>query len=126
MAIKSRIITSIGILVLLVVVFYLVTSAITKFTGYSIFETFKERDFKECLKENNIILYINSRDTLATLDELKTSDYLRSVEVYNCFLDKSYCDNEGVDFYPTWDKDGKKIEGDINVNSLSEFSGCSL
>jgi len=106
--------------------FYLVTSTITKFTGYSIFETFKEKEFKKCLQEKNIILYINSQSPTKTLNYLRTSDYLRSVEVNNCFLDKSYCDNEGIDFYPTWDINGKKVEGDISVDDLSDVSGCVL
>jgi len=60
------------------------------------------------------------------MKEMKTSDYLRSVEVRNCFLDKDKCDNKGVDFYPTWDFNGKKTEGDISVDDLSDFSGCWL
>lgn len=119
-----RILTTIGVLVLLVVVFYLVTSTITKYTGYSIFETFKERNLKECLKEKNIIVYINSQNPSKIFSTFKTGDYLRSVEVYNCFLDKEYCNNEGVDFYPTWDMNGKKVEGDISVSELRGYSGC--
>ena len=67
---KKRIkIVAFTIVVLFILVggFYFITEKITKYTGFFISETDKKNDFKDCLSDKNITLYINSEDSVKTL-----------------------------------------------------------
>ena len=57
---KNRVMTTVGVLVLLVVIFYLITNTITSTTGYLVSNAVeKDKAFIECLNEKDVILYIN-------------------------------------------------------------------
>ncbi len=113
-------------LTVLVVIFYFVASAITKYTGFSVVVNVEKKDFNKCLEEKEIVLYINSNNPIETLDDFETKDFLGNVEVFNCLLNKFDCINRGIDYFPTWVIDDEKISGDISIDVLAKVSGCDV
>ena len=113
-----------GVFVVLLVIFYVVTGAITKYTGYSVSPVEDESDFEKCLKEQYIVLYINSVDSSETLKGVELFDYLKYFDIVNCYADNSLCVEESVESFPTWIVNEFKLEGDISFSELIKFSGC--
>lgn len=122
---KQRILITLGIAIILIAVFYFITSAISQFTGYAVVEEPLD-EFRDCLKNNNVELFINSNDIKVSLNKIQTNLYLDSVRIVNCNTDNKEClDNEIIDF-PFWIVNNIKIHNDISVNELSQYSGCKL
>jgi len=122
MNLKKRILITLGVGAFLLIIFFIVTEAITKYTGFVI----EENSFEKCIKENNIILYINSEDVSETIKNIELKDYLNDIKIFNCLRDNQKCLREGIDSFPTWVIKGEKIKKDINLNELEQFSNCNL
>ncbi|MBR9704139.1 hypothetical protein GOV12_01915 [Candidatus Pacearchaeota archaeon] len=122
---KQRILITLGVAIILITVFYFITSAISQFTGYVVIDDSGD-DFKDCLKENKIILFINSKDILNSLNNIQVEEYLDSVKIKNCNTDNSECLDNGVINFPFWIINKNKIHNDITVRELSEYTGCKL
>ena len=123
MDIKKRVLVSVGILIILVLIFYFISSSITKYTGFFVSET---KDFEDCLKENDITVYINSNNFNKTLNNLKTKNYLENFKAISCLTDKNLCVKNNINYSPTWIINSNRIKGDISVYDLSIISGCKL
>lgn len=125
-------VVSIFTLVALVGLFYVVSGAITKYTGYSVTEKVfdKEAEFKSCLNEKDITLYLNTNDASATKIEIKniiTNEYLDSVKIFNCNYNNEVCIQKGINGpFPVWVINNNKIYTDISLEELQTLSGCSL
>jgi len=118
------ILISIVIVVVLVFGFYLITNTITKTTGFSV--SYSEDDeFAACLEEQDITLYINSENSAETLKKIELVDYLGYIKIVNCLRNNQVCLDKGVDPL-TWVINGDKINHDISLSELSEFSGCEF
>lgn len=122
---KQRLLITLGIGILLVLVFFYITSSITKHTGFSISE-FKEDGFVSCLKDQEISLYINTEGTAKTLKKLILFDYLQYFQITNCLNNNQECLKNNVDSFPTWIINENKINRDLSFDELSESSGCKL
>jgi hypothetical protein len=120
---RNRIFITALLLGFFIIGFYLVTYSITHYTGYSVSEN-KMNDFEVCINSKDIVLYINSNNPSDTLKDEKTFEYLRDIKIMNCFRDNQNCVENGVNSFPTWIIEKNKIERDISVAELSEFSGC--
>ena len=105
------------ILIVIVVAFYLIASSITRYTGLFVFNS-----LENCLKNQNIILYINSYDTKKTINNLQTSEYLIDIDIINCLNARDKCNS--INSFPSWDINSKIINGDISIKELADFSGC--
>ena len=123
---KQKILITLAIGVILILVFYLATNIITKYTGFSVSEKAEEKDFEKCLKEQDIVLYINTENSAETLGKIKLVDYLEDIEIKNCFIDNQICLEKGVNSFPTWVINENKISKDISLDELSMLSGCKL
>ena len=115
----------------LVLLFYLVSSAITKYTGYSITDKVldKEEEFKTCLQEKDITLYINANNPQETLKNIQVNDYdyLDSIKIFNCQTNNEDCIQKGINGpFPAWIINNNKIDSDVSLAQLKELSGCSL
>ncbi|MBT4135990.1 hypothetical protein HOD75_01335 [archaeon] len=123
--IKKRVLITAIIGIVLVAGFYLITSNITKYTGYSISPE-KNDDFEKCLIEKDITVYINVNSDVAldSLQELKLERHLKYFEIVNCVNDNSICEENGVGIYPSWIINDRKIDKDISFQELTEYSGC--
>lgn len=123
---KRMVLVSLMLIVVLTALFFGVTKAITKYTGYSISED-AENDFEDCLKEQNITLFINSEIPSQTLKENPLYEYLDSIIIVNCKMDSEICLQKGVNGpFPSWIINNKLINRDISLIELSENSGCSI
>jgi hypothetical protein len=121
----KRFIITVLIGVLLLSFFYVVTNAITKFTGYSISgESSLDDDFRDCLDSKDIQLYINSKESYETLKKIYLYSYLSNVKIMNCEKNIDYCIIKGIDTFPTWVINGEKIEKDLSMIEFSSYSGC--
>ena len=109
------------ILIVIVIAFYLIASSITRYTGLFVI---KSESFENCLKNQNIILYINSYDTKKTINNLQTSEYLIDIDIINCLNARDKCNN--INSFPSWDINSKIINGDISIKELADFSGCEI
>jgi len=122
---KQRILVSVGIVVVLVLVFFFITDSITKHTGFSVSES-EEDSFASCLKEQEINLYINTNEPAKTLKEIILFDYLQYFHIINCLDNNQECLKNNVNSFPTWIINKNKINKDISFDELSEYSGCKL
>ena len=118
-----KVLRAFAFLVVLVLALYFVANSITSHTGFIVGEV--SSSFEGCLKDKDIRLYVEDYDVMK-LRELKTTEFLGSVELSGCVLNKIECLKEGVIEYPTWVIEGKKIEGDIDVFRLADEAGCEM
>lgn len=124
---SSKLLITLIIGLILIVAFYLITNAITRYTGFSVSPVLdKEKEFLDCLKEEDITLYINSDNALETLRGIKVVDYLSSIKIINCLRFNQVCLENNVNSFPTWVINGKLTAGDISLSDLSKLSGCNL
>ena len=123
---SQKILITLLIGAVLILGFYIVTDLITKITGFSVSEESEEKDFEKCLKEQDIVLYINSENVAQSLKNTQLIDYLEHVDIINCLRNNQVCLEKGVNSFPTWIINENRISRDISLGELSEFSGCRL
>jgi len=123
---QKRILITLGIGVLLILMFFIITEAITKYTGFSV--SVEENDFEVCLMAQEIILYINTADSASTLEDIQLRNKLDDFDfsIMNCLRNKEFCSNKGINEFPTWIINEQVIAKDINFLELEEYSGCEL
>ncbi len=123
-----RILLISGFLILLVAVFQFTTYSITKYTGYFLNDMIfnKPSDFEVCLDNRDVTLYINSENPSKTLANINLDKYLDNIKIMNCLRDNQACLRKGVVSFPTWIIRDIKIEKDISVYELADYSGCDL
>jgi len=123
---RKRIFITLGAGALLILSFYLITGAITKFTGYCVSEDVRYGDFELCLQEQDITLYVNAEVPAESLRRIQLIDYLEDVKIFNCLRDNEYCQTKGVSIFPTWIINGNVVTRDISIYELSDYSSCVL
>ncbi len=112
---------SLVLLIFLVFAFYFIANFIGSYTGHMVLEL--DKDLESCLKEKDITLYIEDYDMIK-LKDMKTSEYLSNIKISGCVLNKLICIKEGIEEYPTWIIEGKKVKGDIDILELANKAGC--
>jgi len=112
----------------LVLGFYMITNLITKYTGFAVseFEEDIDSDLVDCLKQQDITLYINSADVGASLEENELVEYLGYFKINNCFRDNPECNELEINSFPTWIINDNVINGKIGFEGLAKFSGCNI
>ena len=120
---KGVLITSI-IALILVVVFFTVTNAITKYTGFSVSK--QGNDFEVCLEKKDITLYINTEDVAMTLKNDELYGYLENFKIINCLRNNQVCLDKNIKSFPIWIINSDKIEGSLSLRELVDASRCSL
>ena len=121
---QKRILITVIVGLALIVAFYIITNAITKYTGFLVVGESKENDFNICLNEQDITLYVNTEDLANTLKDIQVFDELKNIKIKNCRRDKEECLGKGVTSFPTWIINNKIINRDISLDELSKYSGC--
>lgn len=122
---KKRFFISLGTFALLLIIFFFITSSITRYTGYSITPTDEKTDFEKCLEEQHLILYINTVDSTKTLQEMPLEEYLQYFDIINCEINNQPCIENKINSPPTWVINEYKIEEkEISLSDLIKFSGC--
>ena len=124
MGFQKRILITLVVGIVLISVFFLITNSITKYTGFSVSDA--DNNFKKCLSDQEIILYINTEKVSETLNDIELIQYFEYIKIKNCFRNKDTCIQDGVNSFPTWVIRDNKINRDITSEELSELSGCKL
>lgn len=119
----SKVGRSVVLLIVLVVGLYFVANSITNLTGYFVSEVNSE--FESCLQGKDIVLYVDNYDMME-LKDLQTAEYLGSVEISGCILNKFDCAKKGISEYPTWIIEGEMVVGDIGAFELADRAGCDM
>ena len=119
---EKRILITLGIAGLIIISFFMITNAITKYTGFSI--SIKEESFESCLEKQDIVLYVNTNNLEQTLKDIELFDYLQYFEIINCLDNNIVCLDNGVDSFPSWVINRVIVKSDINLNKLEELSNC--
>ncbi len=103
------------------------------FSGNAISNSDKiDNQFKSCLQQQNITLYINSENSAEILkkmdliNDFEFSDYLEEIKIKNCFRNKQICLDNLIDKFPTWEINNEKIVRDLQFNELKEITGCKI
>ncbi len=123
---RNKVVVTLGLLILITAIFFLISSSITKHTGYSITQIDSKSDFEKCLEEQDITLYINTADSTKTLQKINLIDYLRFSKIINCNSNNQKCIQNKINKFPTWIINNQKIEKDISLNELIINSGCKF
>ncbi len=127
---KVRVLLTFGILVLLILGFYLVSYVITKYTGYSItgravYSKEEQVQIGKCLTNKGVVLYCV--DSMLSLNCLRQKRNLGKAFEYMSYIDCSESENleQCRDLsLPAW-KIGKRIYyGIYDLGRLAEVSGC--
>ncbi len=123
---KRILIITIIVGVILISIFFAVTNAITKYTGFSVVDA--DNSFEKCLREQEITLYINTYNSVETLRgfDMDLKEYFKDIKIVNCVRDNKICLEKGINSFPSWMIKNEKIEKGIDIKKLSEFSGCRL
>lgn len=121
----QKVLITVIVLGVLVIGFYLLSFNITNSTGFAVKED-GVSGFSSCLREKNVILYVNSNELSATLKGIMAFDYLKDVRIMNCFSTNNACIKNGISSFPTWVIEGNKVGRDVSLEELSKFSGCKL
>ena len=123
---QKRILITLIIGLILIVAFYIITSTITKYTGFfvSSAEETPKSDFNNCLNEQDITLYVNTENIANTLKDIQVFNELNNVKIKNCLRANEECLGKGITSFPTWIINNKIINRDISLEELEEYSGC--
>lgn len=124
MGFVKRILITLVVGIILISVFFVITNSITKYTGFSVSNA--NENYKKCLSEQEITLYIQTEKVSETLKDFELIQYFEYIKIKNCLIDKETCLQDGVDSFPTWIIGDNKINKDINSEELSEISGCKI
>jgi len=122
---QKKILITVIVGIVLIIAFYFITNAITKYTGFFVSEVKSpDEDFNTCLKDQDITLYVNTEDIASTLKDIQLFDKLENFKIKNCLRDNQECSEKGVNSFPSWIINNIQINRDISFDELSEYSGC--
>ncbi len=123
---KQKILVTLIVGIFIIVGFYLITEAITRYTGFAITEKTIPSKFKSCLREKEITLYVNTENLRETLSKINLVNYLEDVKIFNCLRNNNFCIQKGISNFPSWEIENQIIARDINIEELGRYSSCNL
>lgn len=122
---KKRVFVTILLLVLLASGFWLVTKAITSYTGYFVRNIEDLGKFSKCVGEKTE-LYVNEGCPNCEKQEKIFIGFLDNLNIIDCGEQAKICIEKEVRFVPTWIINNEKELGFKNLQELSEITGCKL
>ena len=120
-----KLLITLGVAIVLVLIFYVIASTITRLTGYVVTDPINDK-FADCLEEQDITLYINSDEPANILRNSEVIDYLDNIKIMNCLRNSESCDDLSIINYPTWLINNQIIAGELTLEDLSKYSGCDF
>ncbi len=122
---KKKVLMTFVLLIALLAGFWLISKAITTFTGYSITEVKSLEAFAKCLAEKTE-LYVSNGCSHCAAQESLFGDSLKYLKVIDCAVDTDKCITAGVTQVPTWIINNEKVLGVQSLKKLAELTGCNL
>ncbi len=114
-------------LILLLVVFYTVTKAITEFAGYAIRDVNEDAEldeFAKCLTENNVKMYGSTYCGYCKKQKDLFGESFQYITYIECTETPDLCDNlQGV---PAWETANQLVYGLQTLDKLEGLSSCKL
>lgn len=110
-------------LIVLLLAFYLISDAITKYTGFSVNNQELDKT-SVCINENDVTLYINSNDVVKELNQYEINEVIDKINIMNCYNNLAYCDNQRIIEYPTWVINDEEIKGKLSDKQIIKYLKC--
>jgi len=107
------------------------TASLLIFTACSVQSSGKYDDFAKCLTSRNVSMYGAYWCPHCAAQKKAFGSSFKYVSYVECSLPNNagqtqICIDAGIQSYPTWDFNGKKVEGEEAFSDLVENSGCSV
>jgi len=133
---RNKLIISIGIIVGILVLFYVIYSVLGKITGGAVSVGNEASDeFAKCLSDKDVKMYgaywcphcVNNKGMFGNGGKI-----LVDLKIYiECDAggenpQPDVCSEKGVEGYPTWEINNKLYSGEMSLDKIAELSGCSL
>jgi hypothetical protein len=84
-------------------------------------------EFAQCLTEKGFIMAGTDWCSNCKIQKGLFGKSFEFIDYNNCDIEKQWCDQKGVDRYPTWIlPDGSFRSGTQELQTLSQLSGCDL
>ena len=121
---KQKVIATIIALVLIITAFYVITKAITQYTGYTINndENSSYDSFAKCLSGKSVLYVREGCHFCAQQEELFGSSF-KLLNTVQCLDEPAKCG--GLRGVPAWDIEGSIYYGVQNFSSLEKYTGCT-
>lgn len=123
---KKKVFVTLVLLVVIVAGSWLVTKAITNFTGYSVNNPENINEFAKCLTEKNAELYVNAGCPHCAEQKAMFGDSLKYLKIIDCVDNPDLCLEKEIRYVPTWIINENKEVGKKSFEELAELSGCKL
>ncbi|MBI2268579.1 MAG: hypothetical protein HYU80_04065 [Candidatus Blackburnbacteria bacterium] len=83
--------------------------------------------FAQCLAEKKVTMYGAYWCAHCQNQKKLFGSSFRYVPYVECTKDVQKCQEKQIKGYPTWIfEDGHRIEGEVNLEKLAQYSGCKL
>lgn len=131
----KTIVIRIAMLMAIVLIFYFSSKAITKYTGKTItggaIKTEVMEKFAKCLSESNVKMYGSCECYHCENQKRMFGDNFKYIDYVECKegcsgANVNLCNDKNIPGYPTWELNGNLYPGEINLDKLSELSGCEI
>ena len=83
-------------------------------------------DFAQCLTDKGIVMWGANSCPHCKAQKADFKGSFDLVTYVDCDQEIQRCIEEGIEGYPTWEIDGKRIAGKKSLSELSELTGCPL
>jgi hypothetical protein len=127
---KIKVLITLGVLLLLGVGFYLVSYAITKYTGYSItgkivYSKQEQREIGMCLNEKGIVFYCTSMSLYCMRQRKLLGEAFEFIEYVDCDEIENIEECGGLSM-PAWKINNNIYYGIRDLKRLSDSVGCKV
>ena len=83
-------------------------------------------NFAKCLTENGATLYASQHCGACKSQKEMFGDSLKYIDHIECTENQQLCQENGIQFVPTWIINGASYTGVQSFEKLSSLTGCSL
>lgn len=125
---RVKVLISLGILVMIALVLYLASYAITKYTGYSItgkavYSKEEKIQIAKCLSEKGVVLYCSSLSLNCIMQKKSLGEAFEYVNYVECTDNPDQCIDLSL---PAWKVGDEFYYGIRDLSKLAESTGCQV
>jgi len=84
----------------------------------------KYDDFAKCLTEKGAVMAGTDWCSYCKKQKEAFGKSFKYIDYKNCDFEKTWCDENGVEGYPTWVIDGETYSGVQSMERLGSLTGC--
>lgn len=90
-------------------------------------ESLRMDEFAQCLSQKGAVMYGAYWCPHCQAQKRLFGESFKYVNYVECTKETKKCEDKKITGYPTWDfADGSRIEGEINLQDLSEKTSCQI